>query len=53
VSRKGDAILLEHVDDLGITALRDEELDKIEKTITKHVELEQKDMKGLLGMKLT
>jgi hypothetical protein len=38
VSRKGDAILLEHVDDLGIAAPTDEELDKIEKTITKHVE---------------
>jgi hypothetical protein len=53
VSRKGDAILLEHVDDLGIAAPTDEELDKIEKTITKHAELERRDMKGLLGMELT
>jgi hypothetical protein len=40
VSQKGDAILLEHVDDLGIAAHTDEELDKIEKTISKYVELE-------------
>jgi hypothetical protein len=53
VRRKGDAILLEHVDDLGIAASTDEELDKIEKTITKYVELERRDMKGLLGMELT
>jgi hypothetical protein len=31
VSRKGNAILLEHVDDLGIATPTDEELDKIEK----------------------
>jgi hypothetical protein len=40
VSRKSDAILLEHVDDLGIAVPTDEEIDKIEKTITKHIELE-------------
>jgi hypothetical protein len=41
------------VDDLEIAAPTDEELDKIEKTITKHVELERRGMKGLLGMELT
>jgi hypothetical protein len=41
------------VDDLGIAAPTDKELDKIEKTITKDVELERRDIKGLLGMELT
>jgi hypothetical protein len=53
VSRKGNAILLEYVDALGNAAPTDEELDKIEKTITKHIELEQRDMKDLLGIELT
>jgi hypothetical protein len=53
VSQKGDAILLEHVDDLGIAAPTDEELDKIEKKFNNHGELEPRDMKGLLGMELT
>jgi hypothetical protein len=52
VSRKDNAVLLEHVDDLGIAAPTNG-LDKIEQIITKHVELEQRDMKGLLGMVLT
>jgi hypothetical protein len=38
VSINGSAILLEHVDDLGITAPTEKELDKIE-----HVELERRD----------
>jgi hypothetical protein len=53
VSRKGNVILLEHVDSLGIAVPTDKELDKIEKTITKHVDLERRDMKGVLGMELT
>jgi hypothetical protein len=53
VSQNGNVILLEHVDDLGITAPTNEKLDKIKQTITKHFELERRNMKGLLGIKLT
>jgi hypothetical protein len=40
------------VNNLEIAAPTDEELYKIEKTIPKYIELERRDMKGLLGMEL-
>jgi hypothetical protein len=43
--------LLKPVDDLGIAALINEKLYKIE-IITNHVELERWNMEGLSGMKL-
>jgi hypothetical protein len=57
VSINGSAILLEHVDDLGITAQTEKESNeieqKIEQKIEQHVELERRDQKGLLGMEVT
>jgi hypothetical protein len=51
VSINGSAILLEHVDDLGITTPTEKELDEIEQKIEQHVELERRDQKGLFGIK--
>jgi hypothetical protein len=52
VSINGSAILLEHVDDLGITAPTENKLEEIEQKIG-HVELERRDQKGLVGMEVT
>jgi hypothetical protein len=53
VSRNESAILLEHVDDLGAIAPTEAELDRLEQAIERHVELEKRDRKGLLGMEVT
>jgi hypothetical protein len=50
VSINGSAILLEQVDDLGITAPTEKELGEIEQKIEQYVELERRDQKGLLRM---
>jgi hypothetical protein len=53
VSINGSAILLEHVDDQGIIAPTEKELDEIGQKIEQHVDLERRDQKGLLGMQVT
>jgi hypothetical protein len=52
VSINGSAILLEHADDLGITAPTEKELDGIEQQIEQHVELERRYQKGFLRMEV-